>query len=244
MTRAENVLKSMALAGVEWELRDTRYETRDTNRESRIAGAAAGPARFAVPKAAAPVSNESVLKKATLLASKPDVAAAVLEFTEHPLHKGAKNAVPPHISGTAKILAITDIPSREDDAAGKILSGAEGDLFDKMLGAIGLGRDMVSITPLVFWRPAGGRAPTADELSFCRPFIDRIIKDFSASAGKDGKILTLGALAAKEIAGAALPKDHGKVFGNVIPIYKPDFILQNPDVKKDVWAALKLIRGT
>ncbi|MDR1072047.1 MAG: uracil-DNA glycosylase, partial [Rickettsiales bacterium] len=257
MRDSENILKSLALAGVEWELDEPGSKSappesavragKSTN--ARAAAAAEAP-RFSAPIAAKPLSNAAVLEIARRLAAADDIFGAIESFREHPLFSGAKNTVPPQIPNGAPggqcevpLLVVADIPSLADDACGRILSGAEGELFDKMISAVGFSRGDIAITPLVFWRPAGGRAPGADELAFCRPFVGRIV-----AMTRPKKILTLGALAAMEIAGASLPRDHGKVKGSivdspksmdVIPIYKPDFILANPAVKKDVWEALK-----
>ncbi|MDR3208394.1 MAG: uracil-DNA glycosylase [Rickettsiales bacterium] len=243
MWNAENILKSLALAGVEWELREpgaigAKSESAGNAAAAPIANPARQTPHFSAPKAARPLPSADILETARKLAASDDIISAIKSFKEHPLFSGAKNTVVPHLPPPARppLLVITDIPSLADDASGNVLSGAEGELFDKMLGAIGLSRERVAITPLVFWRPAGGRTPLADEISFCKPFVDKIV-----ARAQPEKILTLGALAAREIAGASLPREHGKVFGNVIPIYKPDFILANPAVKKDVWEALKQV---
>jgi DNA polymerase len=212
------ILKSLNMAGVEWELRDAPLSSPG----------------FVAPMAHVVRSGAGIMEIAKGLAAMPDIPDAIKSFREHPLFGGAKNTVPPILCAKPKLIVITDIPSLADDNSGAILSGAEGEFFDKMLGAIGLARKDCAISPLVFWRPAGGRTPTKEELSFCRPFIDRIIAD-----APETKILTLGALAAKEIADAALPRDHGKMFGNVIPIYRPDFVMANPLLKRDVWNAIK-----
>jgi DNA polymerase len=232
MRDTEKILKSLALAGVEWEL-EPRAGPHGAARNDP--GTAAAPG-FSAPKALAPVSAADILKIAKRRAEHADIVEAIKGFAEHPLHKSARNTVCPAIAGDCRLMVITDAPSLADDRSGTILSGDEGELLDKMLAAIGLSRESVSITPLVFWRPAGGRAPTADEIAWCRPFVEKI-------TAACGKILTLGALAAKEIAGASLPREHGKVFGNVVPIYKPDFIIQNPAVKKDVWNALQVLKS-
>ena len=241
MNAAEKILKSLLLAGVEWELgecgvRSVKCEVDETKNNSTLH--TGHSTLFAVPKAAAAVvSNNDVMAAAKRLASSGDLLKAISEFKEHPLFAGAKNTVLPVLPPAPKLLVITDVPSLADDAEGRILSGAEGELFGKMIAAVGLSQTNIAITPLVFWRPAGGRAPTKDELSFCRPFVDRIITESKAP-----KILTLGTLAAKEIAGAVLPRAHGKPVGNVIPIYKPEFIIANPGVKPQVWEALKLLK--
>jgi DNA polymerase len=250
MLEQEKILKSLAMAGVEWELESSELRVKSSELSEHVCKQAHNSelltlnselSVFSAPKAAAPIANADIMAAAHRLAAADDICAGIAGFTQHPLYTGAKNTVPPQLRpAPCKLLVITDIPSMSDDACGRILTGAGGELFDKMMSAIGLSRDDISITPLVFWRPAGGRSPTADELSFCRPFIDRIIAD-----ARPEKILTLGAAAAREIAGAVLPRDHGKQFAvmnsQCAVIYKPDFILQNPAVKRDVWEALKLI---
>lgn len=61
-------------------------------------------------------------------------------------------ASPPHSS----IMVITDLPDVEDMAAGTLLSGDAEKLFDRMLRAIGLGRDAVYLCSLATTRPPGG----------------------------------------------------------------------------------------
>ncbi|MDR2268632.1 MAG: uracil-DNA glycosylase [Rickettsiales bacterium] len=238
--RAENILKSLSLAGVEWELVSPNSKQQSKTDEQKKNA-------FVVPRAcAAPTSNQSILETAKKLSDQDDIIAAIKSFVEHPLYNVAKNTVPPNLvsDNATGLLVVTDIPSLSDDQTGRILSGIEGELFDKMMTAIGFNREEITISPLVFWRPAGGRTPTADELMFCRPFIEKIIVRTRAE-----KILTLGAIAAREIAGAVLPRDHGKTRVResdkitCIPIYKPDFIIANPSVRKDVWEALKQVRN-
>lgn len=255
MTDTDKSLKSLHLAGVEWEILDSyQYGHSAPGQRDRTDCPAAMPSpaildggtnpAFIVPKSQPVIPSTNIMEIATRLANEPNLADGIKQFREHPLFNGAKNTVLPSIINpqSSTLLVITDIPSLSDDASGKILSGAEGDLFDKMMAAIGLSRKDITITPLVFWRPAGGRTLTDDELRFCRPFIERIIRDNGAK-----RILTLGALAAKEIAGGTLPRDHGKqctVYNaECTMIYKPEFIMQNPNMKRDVWTALQLLNN-
>ena len=206
------------------------------------------------------------------------LCAALREF-DHPLAAFA-NAVMPHIGKRespfakamgdkkekGKLIIITDMPSGDDDAAGKIMCGAAGELLDRMLSSIGISRESVCIVPLVFWRTPGGRTPTREEMDLCRPFIAQAILIACESAecrvqSSDNNhkvvILTLGTLAAAEIAGAKLPVDHGKISelctlnsalstkslcDFVVPIWHPNYLMLKPDAKKDVWAALQKVR--
>ena len=173
---------------------------------------------------------------------------AVRNFTEHPLCAFTQTAVLPQSPAPgvrSLVTIITDMPSTDDEASGRILSGAAGDLLDRMLGAVGMSRGAVTICPLVFWRAPGGRTPTEEEIQIARPFVTRAI-ELSAPCA----ILTLGTLAALEIADAKLPKEHGVPKENasfraphstlrILPIYHPNYLLLKPDAKRAVWDALQ-----
>ena len=179
------------------------------------------------------------------MASRPmDMATLnrmINEFN-HPLRITATNTVLPHV-GQGGLLIINDVPSSDDDASGAVLSGAAGDLMDKMLAAIGLSRATASIIPMVFWRTPGGRTPSREELDLSRPFIDRAIELLQPRV-----ILTLGTLPATEIAGVNLAKSHGMpvVMENgttLMPIYHPNFLMLKPAAKRDVWEALQKVQN-
>ena len=72
-------------------------------------------------------------------------------------------------------MVIGSAPSAEDDREGTPFSGKSGQLFDKMLAAIGLSRSSVLLTQVIPWRPPGNRAASAAEMDICRPFIERQI---------------------------------------------------------------------
>ena len=164
----------------------------------------------------------------------------ICEFN-HPLRAGATNPVPPHVAPTPNgLLIITDMPGADDDASGRILSGPAGELMDKMLAAISMSRENVSIMPMLFWRTPGGRSPSATELEMARPFVNKALELL-----KPRLILTLGTLPAMELASVNLGKSHGSVndtsFGaKLIPIYHPNYLLLKPAAKRDVWNALQI----
>ena len=138
---------------------------------------------------------------------------------------------------------MTDVPGSDDDATGNVLSGATGELMDKMLAAIGLSRETVSIVPMVFWRTPGGRTPSRTELDMSRPFVDRAIELLRPSV-----ILTLGTLPATELANINLAKSHGVATAlengiTVVPIFHPNFLLLKPAAKRDVWTALQNVQN-
>lgn len=163
---------------------------------------------------------------------------AISEFN-HPLKSFVKNVILPKCAEKpGGLLIITDIPSAADDETGGLMTGGAGELLDKMLTAIELDKNCVSICPLLFWATPGGRVATREELDLTRPFIDKAVSLLNPSA-----ILTLGTTTALQIANAKLPADHGNVIDlnsvPVIPIYHPNYLLLKPGAKKDVWAALQ-----
>jgi DNA polymerase len=141
------------------------------------------------------------------------------------------------------MIILTDMPSPDDDVSGKILTGVAGEMMDKMLNAIGMSRDVVSILPMLFWRTPGGRSPSRDEIDLARPFVNRAIELL-----KPRVILTLGTLPATEIAGINRGRSHGiatTIENNitVMPIYHPNYLILKPAAKRDVWNALQNVQN-
>lgn len=245
-------LRDLLLAGVRWELTDMPTAMAAAARAATVsnddvpAPGAQSRTQTAIVPPIAPQQAVSV-ETAVAMAARPGNIDALLRMISefnHPLRGGATNVVLPHIAQNPNgLVVVTDIPSGDDDECGRILSGAAGELFDKMLAAIGMSRERVSIVPMVFWRTPGGRTPTADELKLARPFMDRIM-DFLHPKF----ILTLGTLAATEIIGATLPRAHGMttVLANgatAMPIYHPNYLMLKPAAKRDAWNALQTVQN-
>ena len=249
-------VKDLALAGVAWEITDvpsalrakwaaaqtaptTQTNTQTPNQNNPNTGPSVVPP-------IAPVSTVTV-ETVESMASRPtdiDNLIRMIGDFNHPLRSAATRVVFPNIAKNPNGLVIlTDIPGAEDDATGNILSGGAGDLLDKMLAAIGMSRDSVSIVPVVFWRTPGGRTPSENEISLVRPFTLRLIEFL-----KPRVILTLGQTAAQFIADIKLAGNHGKVCETksgipVMPIYHPNYLLLKPSAKREVWDALQQLQN-
>ena len=252
-------LRDLELAGIVWELSDTPITAPRPRPASDTPVAPAQPtaatiiaevsrtptiATSPVVPPIAPAQSMSI-DTVRAMASRPtDMATLnrmIGEFN-HPLRSGATNTVLPHV-GQGRLLILTDIPGSDDDATGTILSGAAGELMDKMLAAIGLSRICVSIIPMVFWRTPGGRSPSQSELDLARPFVDRAIELLNPCV-----ILTLGTLPATQMAGVNLGKSHGipvqlACGATLMPIYHPNYLLLKPTAKRDVWTALQNVQN-
>ena len=250
-------LRDLQLAGVQWEIEDTPITLRA---HAATAAQTAATPSTAAPKAAgvatqhaattntiavppiAPVAHDSAEKIAAAAGTIAELIAELRGF-EHPLRATATTVVMPHIAeNQGPLMILTDGPGADDDAAGKILTGAGGELLDKMLGAIGLSRDVVSIVPMLFWRTPGGRSPSRVELDLARPFVMRMIEMIAPRA-----ILSLGTLPAGEVAGLNLAKSHGvrtDVLGRpFMPIYHPNYLMLKPATKRDAWGALQELQN-
>lgn len=250
-----SALRDLELAGVHWEITDVPLaraaavaaamasNVPASNSVSPIETATPGRVSTCVVPPIAPIQTISMETIESMAMRPTDMAALsrmICEFN-HPLRAGATNPVPPHVAPAPNgLLIITDMPGADDDASGQILSGAAGELMDKMLSAISMSRENVSIMPMLFWRTPGGRSPSANELEMARPFVNKALELL-----KPRLILTLGTLPAMELASVNLGKSHGTVndtaFGaKLIPIYHPNYLLLKPAAKRDVWNALQI----
>lgn len=115
----------------------------------------------------------------------------------------------------ARWLVAAGTASAADEQAGQPLTGEPGKLLDNMLAAVGMSRESdVYVTALVKCRPAnakgGDRAPTAEEVAACRPFLERE-RELSGA----GLVLTLGQVAASGLLGKPLSEPLAGARGTV-----------------------------
>lgn len=234
-------LRDLSLSGVKWELSEESTTGMTISVPVQPLAPVSKTHGTVVPPVA-PIQTVSLTTAISMAARPNDMDALcrmIAEFN-HPLRNNATTVVLPSIAHKPNGLVIlTDMPGADDDACGKILSGATGELLDKMLSAIDMSRDNVSIVPMLFWRTPGGRGPTREEIDLTRPFIDRILEMLSPRV-----ILTLGSLPATEIGNVQVARDHGKVVDlsngvKLIAMYHPNYILLKPSAKRDAWDALQ-----
>lgn len=236
-------LRDLFMCGVKWELNEqpnTYMATQPASQQrSTMQGARMTPTM--VPPIA-PIQTMTVATAESMAARPADMGALCRMISEfnHPLRAGATNVVLPTIAKKPNgLLIVTDMPGADDDATGKILSGPTGELMDKMLAAIDMSRENVSVLPMLFWRTPGGRTPTREELDLARPFVNRVLEMVAPRV-----ILTFGALPALEIGNVQIARDHGKVVdletgGKMIAMYHPNYLLLKPSAKRDAWTALQ-----
>lgn len=241
----QDFIKDLILAGVRWEISDDSIGFSEMMTHTHTAPERTRTIASIVPPISpvVPMSIDTAVSMAARPTTLDALSRMILEFN-HPLRGGVSNVVLPSAATNPNgVMIITDIPSSDDDACGKILSGGAGELLDKMIGAIGMSRETVSITPLLFWRTPGGRTPSRIELDLARPFVNRFIELLEPRI-----IITLGTVAASEVANVDLIHNHGAetVLPNnirVFSIYHPNYIILKPDTKRDVWNILQNVQN-
>jgi DNA polymerase len=140
----------------------------------------------------------------------------------------------------ARVMLIGEAPGREEDDAGVPFVGRSGQLLDRMLKAIGLGRNDVYIANVVPWRPPGNRTPTPQETEICKPFIARQI-----ALARPDLVVLLGAAPAAALLGTTdgILKMRGRWFDydadgkavRVLATLHPAYLLRQPQQKRLAW---------
>lgn len=133
-----------------------------------------------------------------------------------------------------------EAPGADEEEQGEPFVGKAGQLLNKMIQAMGLSREKVYIGNIMNWRPrlptrVGNRAPTAEELAFCLPYLKAQV-----AVVQPKLIVALGATASKGLLGNDSFRSLREVKGRwanfggtpVLPTYHPSYLLRN-DSKRD-----------
>lgn len=239
-------LQDLVMAGVRWELTENPalcdikkpkiqqnlFVNQKQNNEKNV-----------VVPAMAPVTIDTVKSMVERPTDVDSLIRMICEFN-HPLRIGATNVVVPNIATKPNgLVIITDLPSSDDDLSGKILTGSAGEMTDKMLAAIGMSRENVSIIPLLFWRTPGGRSPIREELDLSLPFVNKIVEMLAPRI-----VITFGTIATTEFAKTSLNDAHGSEIVSdagykIVPMFHPNYLMLKPSAKKDAWDALQHVQN-
>lgn len=150
-------------------------------------------------------------------------------------------------SQSAGTIALVAAASAQDELAAELVAGDAGQLLGNMLNAIEL--DMASdvyLTALVKCRPVNEhgqeRAPNAQELQACRPYLERELALTGATLA-----ITFGQHAARGLMLGAAARGTVMSYGAsglpVVATYHPNDLLQRPQDKAKAWADLCLARS-
>lgn len=152
----------------------------------------------------------------------------------------------------ADILFIGEGPGFQEDHKGEPFIGRAGALLDKIINAMGFSRETVYIANIVKCHPmknpqdpelrGNDRPPTFEEMSTCKPYLDKQIEIISPKV-----IVTLGSSSTKAL--LATDEVISSLRGNfkeyngikLMPTYHPAALLRNPNLKKDVWKDMQKV---
>ena len=202
------------------------------------------------PGIVAPVKVDAVAAAERLAAgaqSLEELRAVVAGFELCELKKGARNLVFSDGTPGARVMLIGEAPGRDEDREGRPFVGRAGQLLDKMLGAIDMGRARedapVYITNVLPWRPPQNRDPKPEEIAMMRPFLMRHI-----ALAKPEVLVVVGNWACQALLGkrgitrlrgawteaAGLP---------ALPMFHPAYLLRSPEFKREAWADLLSLKA-
>ena len=144
----------------------------------------------------------------------------------------------------SELMFVGEGPGQEEDRHGVPFVGPAGMLLDKIVGAMGFGRDEVYIGNIVKCRPPQNRTPLPVERAACLPFIAEQV-----ALVEPRVIVCLGATAAQALLGVDSPV--GRLRGRFhdyrgIPLlatYHPAYLLRTPEAKRQVWDDMKRVLG-
>jgi len=190
--------------------------------------------------------------------SKADKAAVDLEKIAQEINKCCQcslgstrtNGVPGEGNPHARLVFVGEAPGADEDAQGRPFVGRAGQLLDKIIAGMGLGRGDVFICNVLKCRPPGNRDPKPEEIEKCMPFLQKQLDIIRPEI-----IVALGAHAARTLLGNDLPigQLRGRFFDyhtssgfgpiKLMPTYHPSYLLRNysDDNRRVVWEDMKKV---
>jgi DNA polymerase len=198
------------------------------------------PAHLTEPFSAEILPSEEKRKRLVALDSNE-----VRNCTRCRLCETRKNTVFGEGSPDAKIFFIGEGPGENEDIQGRPFVGRAGEMLNKWIAAMGLGRDQTYIANIVKCRPPGNRVPMPDEVATCTPYLERQLEIIRPRV-----IVTLGLPALKYMMND--PKlTMGRSRGQwrewrgikLMPTFHPAYVLRQytDETRAAVWSDLKLV---
>lgn len=258
MTRGEleGLLRFYAESGIDFPLSDeatNRFETeavtapKTVKQDTPLTAQPAAPPRLpAIPDADAIALAKEVAAKAETL---DDLRKALEAFEGCNLKLTARSTIFEGGRRGAPVMAIQDAPGRDDDASGEALTGPEGQLFDRMLAAIGRSRDDCYLGFAVPWYVPGNAVPSPLQAAICKPFVERQIElahpEFVVLLGNGAARIMLDTKTEtiQQLRGQwkTLRTESGFEVP-VIATLQPRFLIEQPTQKRFAWVDLLQIR--
>ncbi len=183
--------------------------------------------------------DDIIVNKKTL----NEISTQITECTACPLSKTRKNAIPGE--GNSKrpdILFIGEEPGIDEDEQGRPFVGEVGQLFDKMIRAMGYTREQIFITNILKCHPPKTHPPLPEETGVCLLYLRTQIAILQPKI-----IVALGKIATERLLGrpVAITRFRGTwcTYENIdlMPTYHPAYLIHAPGRKGEAWADLKAV---
>ena len=145
-----------------------------------------------------------------------------------PLAQTRNRAVMGRGSLRSPVLFIAEGPGRNEDRDGIPFTGQSGQMFDRLLGEIGMTREDVYITNIVKCHPPGNRDPKPEEQEACIPYLK-----YETLLLRPKMIVCLGRVAAQRIIRPdfRITREHGSFLLRkgvwLTAVYHPSAILRD-----------------
>jgi len=169
------------------------------------------------------------------------LAEIVQGCTRCGLCKQRKQTVFARGTGSSGVCFVGEGPGADEDAQGLPFVGKAGQLLDRMIEAMGLGRDEVYVCNIVKCRPPDNRKPEPDEMAACMPYLNEQLELIAPRV-----IVALGATAVQGLLGTSegIMRMRGKWKSyrgqiDVMPTFHPAYLLRTPAAKREVWEDLQ-----
>ena len=227
-----------------------RYALEAAKPAPKVAAAETPAAAVPVPAEKPELDVVGMARTAAATAGDLDALSAAMQAFEHcELKKGARSFVFCDGNPAARVMIIGEAPGREEDRAGRPFVGRAGQLLDRMLEAIQMGRAAddaarsVYITNVLPWRPPSNRTPEKDEIAMMLPFLERHV------ALADPEVIVLmGNTPCQALLGrTGITRMRGnwvEVLGKpCLPMFHPAYLLRNPIAKREAWADLLALKA-
>lgn len=194
------------------------------------------------PVLAAPVSESSATAPSRDAQTRLTVLAeAVRSCTKCGLSRHRKQTVFARGTGSSGVCFVGEGPGADEDAQGLPFVGKAGQLLDRMIEAMGFGRDEVYVCNVVKCRPPDNRKPEPDEMAACLPYLNEQLELIQPRV-----IVALGATAVQGLFGTTegITRLRGKWKTyrgqiDVMPTFHPAYLLRTPAAKREVWDDLQ-----
>jgi len=158
------------------------------------------------------------------------------------LHKTRATVVFGEGNENADLVFVGEAPGADEDRQGRPFVGRAGELLTKIIQAIKLTREDVYIMNVLKCRPPGNRDPELNEISCCKPFLNRQLELIRPKV-----ICTLGRFATQTLLNTqiGITKLRGRfqLYNGIrlMPTLHPAYLLRNEGDKRLVWEDMKKI---